>query len=292
MSYTPDPNNPLTPNDSTPIGRAHAEIRALKQKISTTLQEVSTALSTNQNTVDTKIATALANLNTTLNNFVTSFTPALEHVSAKGNVHNLTKTILGIDEIPNVFYPEYTFLQETSFEEGVISASGFKDFYTTLQTALNDIRNWQTELLPKIFSIGSLYITKQNVNPNTILGFGSWAKLDDVYIKSTVGASSPNGTVLFSHNKKITLAQLPNHGHSPVAADINLNAVVTNVTREAQQVDGAGSIGGNPTITKDLNITRGMGNVSVSINETRVGNGEDFNVQPRTKEYYIWERVG
>lgn len=47
-------------------------------------------------------------------------------------------------------------------------------------TPVNDtnLNKMQVELLKDIFPVGSTYITQSaNINPNTILGFGTWARL-------------------------------------------------------------------------------------------------------------------
>lgn len=46
-------------------------------------------------------------------------------------------------------------------------------------TPINDtnLNKMQTDLLKVVFPIGSTYITQENTNPNTILGFGTWERL-------------------------------------------------------------------------------------------------------------------
>ena len=46
-------------------------------------------------------------------------------------------------------------------------------------TPINDtnLNKMQTDLLKAVFPIGSTYITQENTNPNTILGFGTWERL-------------------------------------------------------------------------------------------------------------------
>lgn len=46
-------------------------------------------------------------------------------------------------------------------------------------TPINDtnLNKMQKDLLKAVFPIGSTYITQDNTNPNTILGFGTWERL-------------------------------------------------------------------------------------------------------------------
>lgn len=85
-------------------------------------------------------------------------------------------------------------------------------------TPINDtnLNKMQTELLKAVFPIGSTYITQENTNPNTILGFGTWERLkgrvclgldeDDTDL-DTIGKTGGEKTHI------LTVNEMPSHTH-------------------------------------------------------------------------------
>ena len=56
---------------------------------------------------------------------------------------------------------------------------GYTNFKNNEAPALSDttLNNMQKGLLELVFPIGSTYVTQTNINPSTILGFGTWERL-------------------------------------------------------------------------------------------------------------------
>lgn len=56
---------------------------------------------------------------------------------------------------------------------------GYITFENNGQPAINDtnLNLMQVELMKMVFPVGSTYITQENVNPSTILNFGTWERL-------------------------------------------------------------------------------------------------------------------
>lgn len=77
------------------------------------------------------------------------------------------------------------------------------------------------EILEATFSIGSTYVTPENTNPNTILGFGTWERLKG---KVVVGLDEDDEDGYFDEIGKEggekkhtqTIDELATHGHSYV----------------------------------------------------------------------------
>lgn len=94
-------------------------------------------------------------------------------------------------------------------------------------TPVNDtnLNKMQVELLKDIFPVGSTYITQSaNINPNTILGFGTWARLkgkvvlgvdeDDDNLKTT-------GATGGEKEHTLTVDELPSHFHEGIYQNDN-----------------------------------------------------------------------
>lgn len=75
------------------------------------------------------------------------------------------------------------------------------------------------EILEATFSIGSTYVTPENTNPNTILGFGTWERLKG---KVAVGLDEDDEDGYFDEIGKEggekkhtqTINEMPKHNHS------------------------------------------------------------------------------
>lgn len=123
-----------------------------------------------------------------------------------------------------------------------------------------------------LYPVGSTYFNKTNsTNPATLLGFGTWARLEGVVLggRSEAGGSPFNvagGTVIGADTHTLTVAQMPSHNH--------------NVWRSG---DGGGSwtgLAGSPT-----NIYAG------NFASANTGGGAAHNNIQRTLVGYLWERT-
>lgn len=130
------------------------------------------------------------------------------------------------------------------------------------------------EILEATFSIGSTYVTPENTNPNTILGFGTWERLKG---KVVVGLDEDDEDGYFDEigktggekKHKQTVEEMANHGHT-----FNKTNVAT--------MASAGS--------HEMNQGSGSRNYELlGINNT--GGGQPFNVvQPYEVVGYMWIR--
>lgn len=80
-----------------------------------------------------------------------------------------------------------------------------QDAAGNLQNQINAIKSEQSQLLQKVYPIGSLYISESTVSPATLFGFGRWEKIEDRFL---IGASrntpikSSDGSKTHSHGNK------------------------------------------------------------------------------------------
>lgn len=85
-------------------------------------------------------------------------------------------------------------------------------------TPINDtnLNKMQTDLLKAVFPIGSTYITQENTNPNTILGFGTWERFKGLVAlgvdenDSDFNAIGKKGG---EKTHKLTINEIPKHTH-------------------------------------------------------------------------------
>lgn len=91
---------------------------------------------------------------------------------------------------------------------------GINELKTNVQTAF-------TDLLKLVFPIGSTYITQDNTDPKSILGFGTWERLKG---KVVVGLDEDDADGYFDEIGKtggekkhqLTIDELANHSHGNV----------------------------------------------------------------------------
>ena len=78
-----------------------------------------------------------------------------------------------------------------------------------------------------LYPVGSTYFNKTNsTNPATLLGFGTWVRLEGVVLggRSETGGSPFNvaaGTVIGADTHTLTIEQMPSHGHERQNTDAN-----------------------------------------------------------------------
>lgn len=88
--------------------------------------------------------------------------------------------------------------------EGIKNQLG-TDLAGNLQNQINAIKSEQSQLLQRVYPIGSLYISESTVSPATLFGFGRWEKIEDKFL---IGASrntpikSSGGSITHAHGNK------------------------------------------------------------------------------------------
>ena len=79
------------------------------------------------------------------------------------------------------------------------------DLAGNLQNQINALKGEQSQLLQKVYPVGSLYISESTVSPATLFGFGRWEKIEDRFL---IGASkntpikSQGGSFTHSHGQR------------------------------------------------------------------------------------------
>lgn len=79
------------------------------------------------------------------------------------------------------------------------------DLAGNLQNQINALKGEQSQLLQRVYPIGSFYVTESTANPATLFGFGRWEKIEDRFL---IGAGknmpikSSGGSKTHSHGNK------------------------------------------------------------------------------------------
>lgn len=91
---------------------------------------------------------------------------------------------------------------------------------TDVPDGWEEVEDTVTKTLKAVYPIGSIYINTTSVNPKDIFGFGTWEKIDDVFLFGTSDAAqlgNTGGSVTHTHttgNHTLTVNEMPNHTHT------------------------------------------------------------------------------
>lgn len=111
--------------------------------------------------------------------------------------------LVNYDFNQNVLQKEYIQTFNAWFE-GIKNQLG-SDVAGNLQNQINAIKGEQSQLLQRVYPIGSLYISESTVSPATLFGFGRWEKIEDRFL---IGAGrntpikSSDGSKTHSHGSR------------------------------------------------------------------------------------------
>lgn len=142
----------------------------------------------------------------------------IANIKVNANVSKITASdiqyLVGRDTAPLITAPMQT-INVDSYVKNM--ENQFKDWFAemkeklsqdaagNLQNQINAIKSEQSQLLQRVYPIGSLYISESTVSPATLFGFGRWEKIEDKFL---IGASqntpikSSGGSKTHSHGNK------------------------------------------------------------------------------------------
>ena len=169
--------------------------------------------------------------------------------------------------------PGYTDLghQVGDYIEPVQMSKWANDLVDGILVSHNQDGKLNSSALAQVYPVGSTYYNKTNsTNPATLLGFGTWARLEGVVLggRSEAGGSPFNvagGTVIGADTHTLTVEQMPSHSHS----------FYTNAA------------GGTAANSATFAGTNGVANGAMS----SAGGGQAHPNIQRTLVGYLWERT-
>ena len=146
-----------------------------------------------------------------------------------------------------------------------------------------------TEVLKKVYPVGSVYINYLSTNPATLLGFGTWSAIAEA--EALVGyksADTPFGTVgsIGAAGAKTVAADLAVHTHTQTAHAHTLpQGREGNLTNPGAYISDGWSNGGGTATAPSVNT----GLNTPAIQNAGAGGGHN-NIQP-SFVVYIWRRT-
>lgn len=150
---------------------------------------------------------------------------------------------------------------------GGVSATGAlaTDSVSTNSLTLNG-----TNILELVYPVGAVYMSSRSTSPKTLFGFGTWARIKDVFLLAA-GDTYSNGGTGGEATHTLTTSELPSHNH----AIWYPNAGAANNTAEI----GYPNVGSKSTYWAAGSYTGD------------VGGGEAHNNMPPYYTVYVWRRT-
>ena len=169
------------------------------------------------------------------------------------------------DNSSNSHYAKYSYDNIVYYKD--LSTAYTYEFPNSSGTLLtsNDV----TDILKKIYPVGSVYINRtNNNNPGTLLGFGTWTRISDRFLYAATTSSTTLGVTGGENTHKLTIDEMPSHNHS---------------------FDGWGSVAGNNGYVSGASSRNITSVTSFSMNDT--GGNQAHNNMPKYVVVSIWYRV-
>lgn len=142
------------------------------------------------------------------------------------------------------------------------------------------------ELLDIIYPVGSVYLTINDVNPQTLFG-GTWEKISGGYLYAA--GSTSLGKTTYSgwgaQSTTLTVDQIPKHGHWILALNKNPNGYNYSSHMDYDSPGAKSVIDFSHTLNPD---ERGWGN-SVGMQMTGGDQGHTHNIA--TVDVFMWKRT-
>lgn len=150
--------------------------------------------------------------------------------------------------------------------------------------------NFPNQILEKVFPIGATYITQEEVNPSSILEFGTWERLKG---KVTVGLDEEEeqfneiGKEGGEKTHTLTNGEMPKHGHS--SAVINPNNAGHEAAAYGYEYTSSSNGVAIPLANTVGKTTKGW--ISSTLSNYQGNNQSHNNLQPYRVVGYMWIRI-
>ena len=193
---------------------------------------------------------------------------------------------LSLEDYPNneVLMAVLHAIDETKADKSELNNYLTKEDYIAGESGGSiDLSNFLTEteaqalyapknILETVYPIGAIYLSINNVNPNTLFGFGSWEQIKDTFLLAA-GDTYSAGSVGGEAEHILTTEEIPAHTH-----DFNRHQLWrTETVPESGESDGYGV--SNKTLTVYRDTT------------TSTGGGQAHNNMPPYLSVYMWKRI-
>lgn len=133
-----------------------------------------------------------------------------------------------------------------------------------------------TLLLEKVYPVGSIYMSVNNINPSSFLG-GSWTQIQDRFLLAS-GSTYSAGTTGGSATHTLTVDEMPSHCHTEVIGSNPGNFFTQGTTNDVYSMESS--------------LSHGAYLYDNYFNELRAtGGGQPHNNMPPYLVVYMWKRT-
>ena len=152
----------------------------------------------------------------------------------------------------------------------------------------------KSQMLELLYPIGSLYVSMNNTNPNTVLGIGTWTQITDrfLYCANSSGTNGGNSTAT------LTVDNLPSHNHTftgDTATGSVKNHHATGLLNSTDVATGVFQTGEDVRVALQSTETQRGNGINFSMTPTGIisntGNGEAFSIMPPYTTVFAWHRT-
>lgn len=160
-----------------------------------------------------------------------------------------------------------------------------KQLETNLQKKIND------STINKIYPVGSIYMSVNDVNPSELFG-GSWEQIKDRFLLAA-GNTHNAGSVGGEATHKLTVDEMPTHTHQTKVRIDGQHSGSSNRNRGLMVSDvGLGSWDeewcNSNTISDDMND---IDNKTAHVKNNNIGSDQPHNNMPPYLTVYMWKRT-
>lgn len=170
--------------------------------------------------------------------------------------------------VPTEYYTALT-------EAGSVAAENAAIAKTNAEIA----RSYGSNILLSVYPVGSIYISAMSTDPANLFG-GTWHRIEDRFILAS-GSKFVPSSIGGSETQKLTVDELPNHGHYISEAVYGYEGWTDTIPSRAlgHEYNDAHSTTGR----EDASYIGGF--------TSYVGGGKEFSIMPPYVAVYVWQRI-
>ncbi len=181
---------------------------------------------------------------------------------------------LGMNDLSKVFRGTVNGLESDmgAVQGNVTTLAGAFEQLNTAVATLNAAKLDKAELLDAVYPIGSLYMSVNAADPNTLFG-GTWERLKDRFLLAagdTYAAGATGGEAAHT----LTVEEMPSHNHS-LSDQIDKNSIKL------------GSMGGDTNYA----LSKRAASYDHNLATNNTGGGAAHNNMPPYLTVYMWKRT-
>ena len=233
----------------------------------------------------------------------------IQSINTKANAsHTHVMADITDYEAPDIDISNLATKEELNDKANTVHTHNINDV-TNLQSSLDNKANashthdeyiTKSQMLELLYPIGSLYVSMNNTNPNTVLGIGTWTQITDkfLYCANSSGTNGGNSTIT------LTVDNLPSHNHTFTGVEMTGEFRTNNNTAPFQGGNenwasaqgvfkrgesifsyGTNSYGSSTMLPALLFEATPEGTIS------NTGSGQAFSIMPPYMTVYAWCRT-